>query len=171
MEIKTSARNLDKAVENVVKLIMCKQLTISTAESCTGGLLSQLITSVSGSSACFELGLCTYANRMKEKLLGVPSALLEEFGAVSGQVALSMARGLKEVSNADICVSVTGIAGPLGGSEEKPVGTVFMGYVFGESAGSLAVPKESFADLNREEIRWGTAAFVLDKIYEHLSSL
>lgn len=168
MEIKTSARNLDKTVENVVKLLVYRRQTIATAESCTGGLLSQLITAVSGASSCFEVGVCTYANRMKEQILNVPANELEQFGAVSGEVALSMVRGLRRLSGADICVSVTGIAGPLGGTAQKPVGSVYMGYLFGETSGAMLVPMANFTTLGREDIRLGTAAFVFGEIERYL---
>ena len=119
---------LDKTTANVVKLLECRGLTIATAESCTGGLLSELITSVSGASAVFELGICTYSERIKTEFLGVPAATIRDFGVVSEQTALSMVRGLKQRSGADVCVSVTGVAGPSGGTAETPVGTVYIGF-------------------------------------------
>ena len=105
-------QNLDRTVTNVVQLLMLKAMTISTAESCTGGLLSELITSVPGASQVFELGVCTYSNRIKQALLNVPEGMLAQYGPVSRQVALAMVRGLKEKSDADLCISVTGLAGP-----------------------------------------------------------
>lgn len=120
--------NLDKTVTNVVKLLKHRGLTVSTAESCTGGLLSELITSVSGASEVFELGLCTYSEKTKHALLGVPFETIRKYGVVSGETALAMVRGLKKCSGADICISVTGIAGPGGGTPETPVGTVYIGF-------------------------------------------
>lgn len=120
--------NLDKTVTNVVKLLKHRGLTISTAESCTGGLLSELITSVSGASDIFELGICTYSENVKHRFLSVPDSDISRFGVVSEEVALDMVRGLKKISGADVCVSVTGIAGPGGGTPEKPVGTVYIGF-------------------------------------------
>ena len=110
-------QNLDRTVTNVVQLLMLKAMTISTAESCTGGLLSELITSVPGASQVFELGVCTYSNRIKQTLLNVPEGMLAQYGPVSRQVALAMVRGLKEKSGADLCISVTGLAGPGGGTD------------------------------------------------------
>ena len=124
-------QNLDRTVTNVVQLLMLKAMTISTAESCTGGLLSELITSVPGASQVFELGVCTYSNRIKQALLNVPEGMLAQYGPVSRQVALAMVRGLKEKSDADLCISVTGLAGPGGGTPEQPVGTVYVGFAFG----------------------------------------
>lgn len=123
-----STDNLDKTVTNVVKLLEQRQETIATAESCTGGLLSAYLTSVDGASAVFECGVCTYANRIKEMLVHVPHEILEQHGAVSHQTADAMVQGIHELTGADLCVSVTGIAGPQGGTPEKPVGTVFVGF-------------------------------------------
>lgn len=120
--------NLDKTVTSVVELLKQRGLTIATAESCTGGLLSELITSVSGASEVFELGLCTYSENMKHRFLSVPDSDISRYGVVSEKVALGMVKGLKKISGADICVSVTGIAGPGGGTPETPVGTVYIGF-------------------------------------------
>lgn len=103
--------NLDKLVTDVVKLLLIKGVTIATAESCTGGLLSELITSVPGASKIFEIGVCTYSNKIKHEYLGVPKNLFKQYGAVSRQVALAMVAGLQKQSGADICISVTGTAG------------------------------------------------------------
>lgn len=102
-------------------------LRIATAESCTGGLLSACLTAVPGSSDVFERGFVTYANAAKEALLGVPSATLADHGAVSAETALAMAEGAQQHSEADIAVAITGIAGPAGGSDTKPVGLVHIG--------------------------------------------
>ena len=119
--------HIDKRAVNVVKLLSEKGKKAATAESCTGGLVSAAITSVSGSSEVFEMGICSYANRIKQDMLGVRQGVLEKFGAVSEQVAEEMALGVMERSGSDFGVSTTGIAGPTGGSEEKPVGTVWIG--------------------------------------------
>ena len=111
--------------ENVGNLLINKKLTISTAESCTGGLLSSKLTDVSGSSAYIKLNLVTYANEAKIKMLGVQTSTLETDGAVSEECALQMAKGLYELTKSDICVSTTGIAGPTGGGVNKPVGLMF----------------------------------------------
>lgn len=104
-----------------------KGMKVSTAESCTGGLIAAKITAVPGASECFDCGVVTYSNEQKEKLLGVSRKTLGGYGAVSEQTALEMCKGSKNISGADIAVSVTGIAGPGGGTPEKPVGTVWIG--------------------------------------------
>lgn len=121
------AQDLDKRVKNVVQLLGAGSLTVSTAESCTGGLLSEKITSVAGSSEVFGFGVCSYANEAKMKLIGVKAETLDNFGAVSRETAEEMARGIRKVSGADFGVSTTGIAGPSGGDEQNPVGTVWIG--------------------------------------------
>ncbi len=113
--------------ELIANKLLEKHLTISTAESCTGGLLSSLLTDVSGSSAFITYNVVTYANAVKEKILGVPSEILDIFGAVSPECAKAMAIGLKRISNSDICLVTTGIAGPGGGSGDKPVGLCYVG--------------------------------------------
>jgi nicotinamide-nucleotide amidase len=117
----------------LVTELKARGLTVATAESCTGGLVSKRITEVSGSSAVFGCGVCTYANEMKTKLLGVPEDILAAHGAVSPETAIAMARGVRKLSGADIGVSTTGVAGPDGGTPEKPVGLVYVA-VSSESA-------------------------------------
>lgn len=113
--------------EVVVRGLAQRGLTIAVAESCTGGMIAKRLTDVPGASAVFGCGCVTYANEMKTKLLGVPEETLSRCGAVSEEVALCMARGVRALSGADIGVSVTGVAGPGGGSEDKPVGLVYIG--------------------------------------------
>ena len=113
------------SIETITKLIE-KNISIATAESCTGGSLGKIITSVPGASGIYGYGFITYANEAKEKLLGVKHETLEKYGAVSFETALEMAEGARKVSGSDIAVSVTGIAGPGGGSKEKPVGLVYI---------------------------------------------
>ena len=119
---------LDKIAKDVVQLLMSKGKTLSTAESCTGGLISGAVTAVSGSSAVFGYGACTYANEAKTKILGVKPATLDKYGAVSEQTAIEMAKGIRTLSGSDYSVVTTGIAGPDGGTAEKPVGTVWIGF-------------------------------------------
>lgn len=116
--------------EAVVARLKEKGWTLATAESCTGGLIAKRITDVSGASEVFHYGYVTYANEAKEHLLGVPTALLDQYGAVSEPVAKAMAEGALADSGADVAVAVTGIAGPTGGTETKPVGTVWMAWAF-----------------------------------------
>ncbi len=119
---------VDTTMASVVgQLLRDSQQTVSTAESCTGGMIGQLITSVSGASDYYPGGFICYANAVKQQLLNVPNDLLEKHGAVSGQVASAMAAGTREKMGTDWAISVTGIAGPTGGTDEKPVGLVFIG--------------------------------------------
>ncbi len=140
----------DDPLEKVVgRQLLQKNWKMAAAESCTGGLVAQRITSVSGSSGYFDRGFVTYSNEAKKTLLGVPGELLEVHGAVSGPVALAMAQGVREKAGVDIGVGITGIAGPTGGSAEKPVGTVFMACA---TADDSRVEKHLFQG-DRETIR------------------
>tara|TARA_B100000989_G_scaffold11570_1_gene7924 strand:+ start:1454 stop:1924 length:471 start_codon:yes stop_codon:yes gene_type:complete len=116
--------------KKLIRLLKKKKLKISFAESCTGGLMSSVITSNSGSSSIFKLALITYSNEAKQKVLKVPKKILKQYGAVSIQCCISMVNNLSKISNSQINVSITGIAGPKGGSKKKPVGLVFIGIKF-----------------------------------------
>ncbi|MFQ8735432.1 MAG: nicotinamide-nucleotide amidohydrolase family protein [Bilophila wadsworthia] len=118
--------DVDNLESVVVRLLSEKGLHLATAESCTGGLVAKLITDVSGASEVFGMGLVTYANEAKMKLLGVPAAMLEEHGAVSEPVARAMAEGVREVSGSELGIGITGVAGPTGGTPEKPVGLIYI---------------------------------------------
>ena len=111
----------------LVEALKEKGLKIATAESCTGGLISKMITDVSGASNVFDCGVCSYANNIKERVLGVSADDLKSKGAVSAEVASQMAKGVRELAGADIGISTTGIADPTGGTDKKPVGTVYIG--------------------------------------------
>lgn len=127
---------------------------IVTAESCTGGLVAGALTEIAGSSDVVERGFVTYSNEAKTQMLGVSIDLIETFGAVSVAVAWAMAQGALQRSNADIAVAITGVAGPGGGSPEKPVGTVvFARAVRGEDPKSVVADIKQFGDLGRSEIR------------------
>ena len=116
--------------KKLIKFLKKKKLKISFAESCTGGLMSSVITSNDGSSSIFKLALITYSNESKIKILKVPKKIIKKYGAVSVQCCMSMVNNLSKISNSQINVSVTGIAGPKGGSKDKPVGLVFIGLKF-----------------------------------------
>jgi len=118
----------EQTLEEVVgKMLKENGETLSVAESCTGGLVAAKITNISGSSDYFERGVVSYGNQSKIEILGVPQDLLEKYGAVSPEVALAMAKGIREISKTDLGLSVTGIAGPTGGTKEKPVGLIYVG--------------------------------------------
>ena len=116
--------------KKLINLLKKRKLKISFAESCTGGLLSSIITSNAGSSKVFDLGLVTYSNQAKQKILKVPNKIIKKYGAVSVQCCLSMVNNLSKISKSHINISITGIAGPKGGTRKKPVGLVFIGLKF-----------------------------------------
>tara|TARA_B100002019_G_C21167519_1_gene546664 strand:+ start:337 stop:804 length:468 start_codon:yes stop_codon:yes gene_type:complete len=116
--------------KKVIKKLIRNKITISVAESCTGGLIASEITSVPNSSNIFNLGLVTYSNQSKEKLLKIKKQNLKKYGAVSAQICKDMVENLFKISKTDLCISTTGIAGPSGGSKFKPVGLVYVGIKF-----------------------------------------
>ena len=130
----------------IVKLLIKKKLTISFAESCTGGLLSSTITSISGSSKIFNMGFVTYSNNSKIKLLKVPKKTISKFGAVSYETCLSMVKNLSKISKSNISISITGVAGPNGGTKEKPVGLVYIGFKKGSK---IIIRKNLFRNKKR----------------------
>lgn len=134
-------------------------LTLSTAESCTGGLVAKKITDLAGVSEFFAGGVVSYANSVKEKLLGVRAETLEKYGAVSEETAGEMSEGVRLALGTDIGVSTTGIAGPTGGSDEKPVGTVCFGISTGDK--TLTYTKHFGETLSRDEIREKASEFAL----------
>ena len=144
--------------QTVGKRLVQRKMKLATAESCTGGGIAAAITDIPGSSEWFERGFVTYSNEAKQDLLGVKADTLAECGAASTQVALEMAAGAVAGSNGDVAVSVTGIAGPDGGSEKKPVGSVWFGLA--DSAGNAAAFDERFEG-DRESVRSQTVAHAL----------
>ena len=135
--------NEDELEEIVGRILTDRKLTLAIAESCTGGLVADRITNISGSSAYFERGIVAYSNQSKVELLGVPGELIQNHGTVSKEVAEAMASGIRRMAGTDIGISTTGIAGPTGGSDEKPVGLVWIGY--SDAGGDLAL-KFNFGD-------------------------
>ena len=136
--------------KKIVNSLIKKRLTISTAESCTGGLLSSAITSVAGSSKVFKLGLVTYSNRSKIKVLKVLKNIIRKYGAVSEQVCLAMVMNLNKISKTGISISITGIAGPSGGTKKKPVGLVYVGI---KKRNKISVKKYLFKNKGRTFIQ------------------
>jgi nicotinamide-nucleotide amidase len=144
-----------------------KGLTIATAESCTGGLIAGLLTEIPGSSDVLDRGSVTYSDAAKEEMLGVPHELLAMHGAVSQAVAAAMAEGVLDRSWAQIAVAVTGIAGPGGGSAEKPVGLVYVAAM--REGGTAVVERHLFGDIGREQVRLATVEAALKLLKRQLS--
>jgi len=139
-------------------------LTVATAESCTGGLLAALITAIPGSSDVFERGFVTYSNAAKIESLGVAPQILERFGAVSAEAARAMAAGALTHSPASMALSITGIAGPGGGSPEKPVGLVHFGLA--RRGGAIIAVEKRFGEIGRDEVRSAAIATAIDLLLE-----
>jgi nicotinamide-nucleotide amidase len=155
----------DEGMETVVaRLLLSQGKTVALAESCTGGLISHKLTNVPGSSGYYMQGAVTYSNQAKESILGVDPGLLKRYGAVSGEVAEAMAAGVREWAGTDIGLSVTGIAGPGGGTESKPVGLVFFGL---SHVGGTEVYRRQFAG-DRLQVKERTALAALDLLRQHL---
>lgn len=152
--------------ENVVKVMTTQAKKLVTVESCTGGLIAAVITQIPGASKIFDYGLVTYSNQVKSDLVKVRPETLEEYGAVSPQTAREMVKGGLVLSNADFGVSVTGIAGPGGGSKNKPVGLV---YIASGDHDKVIVEKNRFTG-TREEIREATVNKALEMIMEGIGS-
>jgi nicotinamide-nucleotide amidase len=142
----------------LLNLCKDKNILLATAESCTGGLIAAALTEIAGSSAVVDRGFVTYSNEAKQKMLGVKGETLERVGAVSKEVAIEMARGAVRRSNASLAVAVTGIAGPGGGTEEKPVGLVHIAAMYGRKT---LHEEHLFGPLTRSEIRLKTVRAAL----------
>ena len=151
----------DSLEETVVDTLKRTKKTVATAESCTGGLLSQRLTAVAGASEVFSFGTCTYSNEMKQQILGVPAQMLADVGAVSPQVAAAMARGVRACSGAEIGVGITGIAGPGGGTPEKPVGLVYVSVC---DARATYVQKLLMTNRTRDSVRTWASQHALEMV-------
>ena len=151
--------NLNK---KIISLIKRKKMKLAIAESCTGGMMSSTITSVSGSSKVFTMGLVTYSNQAKTSILKVPQKIIKKYGSVSVQCCLAMVNNLSKISNSKVCVSITGIAGPKGGSKQKPVGLVYIGIRVGKK---VIVNKCNFKNKGRAYIQRQTAKKSLNLLF------
>ena len=149
--------------KKIISLIKRKRMRLSIAESCTGGMLSSAITSVSGSSKVFTMGLVTYSNQAKISILKVPQKIIKKYGAVSVQCCLAMVNNLTKISNSKVCVSITGIAGPKGGSKQKPVGLVYIGIRVGKK---VVVNKCNFKNKGRIFIQKQTVKKTLNLLVQ-----
>ena len=146
---------MNNLANKLVKKLIKKKLRISFAESCTGGMLSSTITSVSGSSKIFDLGFVTYSNKAKINILKVPKKIIDKHGAVSQECCLSMVKNLSKISKANISVSITGIAGPNGGTKLKPVGLV---YIAIKKGNKIIIKENLFRNKNRISIQKATVS-------------
>ena len=145
----------------IIKLLTKKKYTVSFAESCTGGLLASTITSISGSSKVFNLGLVTYSNNAKIKVLKVPKKTITKYGAVSHETCLSMVKNLSRISKSNISISITGIAGPNGGTKKKPIGLVYIGLKKGDKT---IIKKNFFKNKRRILIQKATVKEALKMV-------
>ena len=151
--------------KKVVSHLKRKKHKLAVAESCTGGMLSSAITSVSGASKVFSMGLVTYSNQAKMNILKVPKKIIQKHGAVSIQSCLSMVNNLSKISKSKICISITGIAGPSGGSKIKPVGLVYIGVKNGKK---IIINKSQFKNKGRFYIQKATVKKALNLILKQL---
>ena len=149
--------------KKIVSLLKRKKLKLAIAESCTGGMLSSSITSVSGSSKIFTMGLVTYSNQAKTGILKVPQKIIKNYGDVSVQCCLAMVNNLSKISKSKVCVSITGIAGPKGGSKQKPVGLVYIGFRVGKK---VIVYKYNFQNKGRTYIQRQTVKKSLKLLFK-----
>tara|TARA_B100002051_G_C16247840_1_gene398146 strand:+ start:89 stop:559 length:471 start_codon:yes stop_codon:yes gene_type:complete len=141
---------MNKLSQKIVKLLKKKKLKISVAESCTGGMFSSVLTSVSGSSKVFTMGFVTYSNQSKNRLLKVPKQIIKKHGAVSIQCCFSMVNNLSKISKSNVAVSITGIAGPSGGTKQKPVGLVYIGV---KRANKVKINRFLFKNKSRSNVQ------------------
>ena len=148
-------------MKTLIRILTKKKLKISFAESCTGGLLASTITSISGASKIFNLGLVTYSNQAKTKVLKVNKNIIKKYGAVSSECCYAMVKNLSKISKANINVSITGIAGPKGGTKHKPVGLVYIGVKKGNK---IQINKCLFKSKNRSSVQKTTVKKALDLI-------
>jgi PncC family amidohydrolase len=156
---------MKKLSQKIIRLLRKKRLKISFAESCTGGLLSSTITSVSGSSKVFTFGLVTYSNQSKITILKVPKNIIKKHGAASYEACLTMVKNLNKISKTNISVSITGIAGPKGGTKKKPVGLVFIGI---KKSNKILVRKYLFKNKKRTSIQIAAVNKALNLILSFL---
>ena len=164
----TSSDDIERQARTLIGELCAEGKTVTTAESCTGGWIAKALTDISGSSACFAYGIVSYSNGSKESLLGVAHQTLESHGAVSEETVSEMASGALNLSGADIAVAVSGIAGPDGGSDEKPVGTVCFGWAVRSASGIRIGTNRQRFDGGRDSVRSQTVVYALAGIQERL---
>lgn len=160
-------RALFEEASALLDLLKKAEMRLGTAESCTGGLVSAYLTEAPGSSGAFEVGFVTYSNEAKQRLLGVPKEMIERHGAVSEPVARAMAEGALGCGHIEVAVSITGVAGPSGGTEEKPVGTVH--FAVAGLGRETRHRQENFGDLGRRGIRMSSVATAFEMVRDFLA--
>ena len=151
--------------KKIISRLKRKKLKLAIAESCTGGMLSSAITSVSGSSKVFSMGLVTYSNQSKISILKVPKKIIREPGAVSSQCCLSMVNNLSRISKSKVCISITGVAGPKGGTKQKPIGLVYIGVKNGKK---ILISKNKFKNKGRSAIQKATVKKTINLILKQI---
>lgn len=156
---------MDK-MENIIKILAEKNYTIATAESCTGGLLASTIVNINGASKVFNEGYITYSNEAKERILGVNKDTIEKFGVVSEEVCKEMALKTQKIANANVAVSISGIAGPTGDTPNKPVGMVCFGFAIDNE---IYTCTQYFGNIGRLEVRNKSVEFVIDFLLEKIN--
>lgn len=162
MDLNIPFDRLERAAQATGAALAARGWALTTAESCTGGLVSAAVTSISGSSGWFDRGFVTYSNTAKTSLLGVPTELIDRVGAVSMEVAQAMAEGALQHAQADVAVSITGIAGPTGGSADKPVGTVWFGLAWRADGHVQSQTRHALFAGDRTAVRTQSALLALE---------
>ena len=151
--------------KKIISRLKRKKLKLAIAESCTGGMLSSAITSVSGSSKVFSMGLVTYSNQSKISILKVPKKIIQKHGAVSIQCCLSMVNNLSRISKSKVCISITGVDGPKGGTKQKPIGLVYIGVKNGKK---ILISKNKFKNKGRSAIQKATVKKTINLILKQI---
>lgn len=159
---------MSKIVNKLAKVLIANNKKIVTAESCTGGLVAKLLTDVAGSSAWFERGFVTYSNLAKHEMLGVAISDIEKYGAVSEEIVRQMALGALKKSHCDFALSISGIAGPGGGSSAKPIGTVW--FAFAAKDSKLVTEMKHFSG-GRKKVRQESAEFAINSLLLHIEQV
>lgn len=163
----TDEKQLETFSIQVGKLLLEQGKTVTTAESCTGGWIAKVLTDIAGSSEYFHRGFVTYSNDAKHQMIGVQDESLQQFGAVSAQVVSEMAVGALKEASADYAISVSGIAGPGGGSIEKPVGTVWFGFAQKQVDGNIdVITKQCLFQGDRNKVRFQSTGYALEMILQ-----
>lgn len=157
--------HIDRMARNVVEYMIDEKLTLSTAESCTGGMISSALTSVPGASKVFGCGIVSYSESIKSRLLGVPEKVILEKGVVSPEVAVMMAEGAIRLSESDAAIAVTGLAGPKSESDTLPVGTVYLSAIYKDRKSVENLRLYELGEFDRRENRLLTVYFALSRLY------